>query len=103
MQTKNHNEKIGRKLLIAILEMGGSATIEQLWPLANVDEHRFTHALSCLRYENWAEDHGDIWRLTDGGREYAEWCKRFPQRYRRLQTDMPTVKAVAPIVNLKVS
>lgn len=105
METRNYNDRLSRKILIALLD--GPRSIEQLTEIANIagpeDEVRLHHTLVCLRYNTWIEDRGPLWQLTDGGTEYAEWCREFPQRPRRTKKDLPTLQAVAAIVNRKTA
>ena len=105
MQTRNYNDRLSRKIVLALLD--GPMSVEQFTELANItgpeDEVRLHHTLVCLRYNTWIEDRGPVWQLTEGGREYAEWCREFPQRARRMKQDLPSLKAVAPVVNLKAS
>ena len=106
MQTRNYNEeRLTRKLVIAMLEANRSMTVEELSAVANIetpdDEIRFRHTLICLRYNTWIEDQGTIWQLTEGGREYAAWCRDYPQRARRLKAEK--IRAVAPVAEWKAS
>ena len=98
MKTRDYNQNLTRKIIIAMLD--GAMSIEQIAELIQPetvdDEIRVHHTLHCLRYNTWIEDSAKVWQLTEGGREYALWCKEFPQRSRRLQSDR-RAKLATPI------
>lgn len=103
MKTRNYNDRLSRRIVTAMLS--GPMTVEQISSLNEMSsapktEAGLHHALACLRYGGTIIDQGTVWQLTEAGREYANWCKQFPQRPRRItgQESTPALTAAFPPV-----
>ena len=97
MTTRNYNAVLPRKVLIVMLALG-DMTVSELSAICEIstpgDEKRLLHTLACHRYNSLMQDDGPIWKLTESGRDYAQWAATYPQRFRRLKGEAYDPKAI---------